>query len=283
MTRAGPGGLDELSRTLRQLRRATGDPHMTLVEAAERLGKGYSYAKLSRIERGLNVPTAAAVDAIARVYGASNATREHLVQLAEDVKASRRRIVLSRNPRRGEFQARIGRIEASSEQIRTFSPIVIPGLLQTAEYIRAVFNTTGESPEAISAAVSSRLGRQAILDEPGHRITILTTEGALGWAAGPPDLMTRQAEHIARTIREKPAVRIGIIPFGETAEVFPVSSWDLFDERAVVPGILRNQVILRDADVAPYVEQFEALAPLAAYDDEARAILARVAERYRRL
>jgi transcriptional regulator with XRE-family HTH domain len=281
MTNANPGGLDELSRTLRQLRYAAG--YSTLTEAAERVGESISYAKLRRIELGESVPAPVDVETIARAYRADAPVREHLVHLAEIVKATRRRIVLSRNPKRAEFQAQIGEIEESSEQIRSFSPIIVPGLLQTSEYMWAVWNTGGGSPEDGAKFVANRLGRQAVLDRPGRRITILTTEGALGWAAGTAPMMARQMEHVARISQEKPSVRIGIVPFGVPAGVFPVSNWDLFDERAVVPGILQTQVILRNTDVAPYVKQFEQLAPLVVYGDEARAILAKVADRYRSL
>lgn len=279
MTQANPGGLDELSRTLRQLRLAAG--YDTLAEAASRVGEGISYAKLRRIDLGESVPTPTDVETIARAYHAPAPVREHLVELAEIVKATRRRVVLSRNPKRAEFQKRIGKIERSSEQIRSFSPIIVPGLLQTSEYIWAVWNTGGGSAEDGAKFVANRLGRQAVLDEPGRRITILTTEGALGWAAGSAALMARQVDHIARVSEEKPAVRIGIIPFGVPAAVFPVSNWDLFDARVVVPGILRTQVILQDADVNPYVEQFGQLEPLALYGSEAREIFSRVADRYR--
>jgi hypothetical protein len=279
MTHANPGGLDELSRTLRQLRHAAGYPN-NLTEAASQVA-GISYAKLRRIELGESIPTPADVETITRAFNAPTPVREHLVHLAEIAKASRRRVVLSRNPRRAEFQAQIGKIEQSSEQIRSFSPLIIPGLLQTSEYIRAVWNTGTGTAEEGAKFVANRLGRQAVLDEHARRITILTTEGALGWAAGPPALMARQIDHIARVVQDKPHVRIGIIPFGVLAAVFPVSSWDLYDERAVIPGILSTQVILGGVDVTPYVKQFEQLAPLATFDDEAQAILTRTAARYK--
>jgi transcriptional regulator with XRE-family HTH domain len=279
MAPTGPAGLDELSRTLRDLRKAAG---LTGVQAAQQAGDGFSQAKISRIEKGNTVPTPGDVAVLAEIYNAPPNIRRRLEALATDVKAAHRRVVLPRRANRAEFQARIGRIEASSEQIREFSPIIIPGLLQTAEYIRTIFTGSGTTPADDAAAVAARLGRQSVLDEPGRRITILTTEGALGWAAGPPDLMIRQLEHI-EVVTRKPAIRVGIIPFGVQRAVFPVSNWTLYDERAVVPGILRTQVILLAPDVSPYVDQFAGLEPLAAYEDDARAILKTVTDRYRKL
>jgi len=48
-------------------------------------------------------------------------------------------------------------------------PILIPGLVQTADYARALFlaEQTDISDEAIGALVAARLERQAILDRAG--------------------------------------------------------------------------------------------------------------------
>lgn len=213
MAGTGPGSLDELSRTLRELRHAAG---LSGMQAAERVG--FSQAKISRIEKGINVPTAEDVEALAKTYRAATDTRRHLVLLAEDVKAANRRVVLSR--------------------------------------------------------------RQAVLDEPGRRITVLTTEGALGWAAGEPKMMLRQLEHI-EVVASKPNVQVGIIPFGVPRAVFPVSNYNVFDERAVVPGILRTQVVLVDSDVPPYVDQYVKLEQHAVFGDAANAILTQTSDRYR--
>jgi hypothetical protein len=95
-------------------------------------------------------------------------------------------------------------------------------------------------------------------------------------------MMATQIDQIAAA-DEKPTLRIGVIPFGAPAQVFPVSSWTLYDERTAVPGVLATQVVLEAPDVAPYVEQFSQLESLAVFDGEARAILAKVADRYRSL
>lgn len=276
MTTIGPGGLDELSRTLRQLRQVAG---LTGMEVAERTG--FSQAKISRVERGTNVPTPGDVGILLEIYGAPSEVRHHLLEVAEHVKATNRRVVLSRADRAG-FQKRIAKFNRDAKQIREFSPVIIPGLLQTPEYMRAVFTAGGTTAADAVGAVKARLEGQNVLDEPGRRITILTTEGALGWAAGPPEMMVRQLEHIELVAR-KPVVRVGIIPFGTPRPVFPVSNWNLYDENAVIPGILRRQVVLVPPAVSPYVEQFAKLEPLAVFDDEARAILTKVADRYRGL
>jgi transcriptional regulator with XRE-family HTH domain len=171
MASTGSTGPDELSRTLRLLRSPAGERGLTLAEAAKRTG--FSTAKISRIERGKNIPSPDDVIKFANAYRVTPDARERLATLANEVKAANRRVVLTRRANRPEFQGRMRRIEASSEQLREFSPIIVPGYLQTAEYMRAIFLGSGTTPEDAERAVANRLLRQAALDEPGRRITIL--------------------------------------------------------------------------------------------------------------
>jgi len=272
------GGRDELSRTLRGLRLAAG---LTGKDAAE--VSGLYPSKISRIERGRTVPSEDDVTLLARVYRASPADRRRLLEMARDVKAENRRVVFNRDL--GGVQERFGRIEEQSALVRTFSPNVLPGLLQSPDYVRALFGPGQDSEDTVEQGIAARLARQRILDDElnPRRFVILTTEGALGWAAGPPELMIDQVERIlAATYRRN--ARVGIVPFGRPARVFPLHSWDLYDQRAVIVGTTTATAMLTEPrDVATYVELTDELERLAVYGDEARDILNRVAERYRRL
>lgn len=176
-------------------------------------------------------------------------------------------------------------IEEASTLAHSFSPNVIPGLLQSPAYARALMSWAGWSPEVTEQAVTGRMNRQSRLghENSPRRFVILTTEGGLGWAAGPPSMMIEQLERIT-ALTYRPNVRVGIVPFGRQAEVFPLHSWDLFDQRAVIVGTTTATAILTEPqDVAAYVELTDALQQLAAYGEEARQILTRVADRYRSL
>ena len=61
------------------------------------------------------------------------------------------------------------RAEGEAQSLRIWSPTLIPGLLQTAEYARALFLAaqSDTSDDAIGALVAARLERQAILDRAG--------------------------------------------------------------------------------------------------------------------
>ncbi|MGH3802534.1 MAG: helix-turn-helix domain-containing protein, partial [Pseudonocardiaceae bacterium] len=222
-------GGDELSRTLRQLREAANLSGLAAGKAA-----GFSQAKVSRIENGVNVPTPKDVATLAEVYGASAENRQRLAQLAEDMRAGSRRVVLNRGG--VDFQDRIARIEQASEHVRTFASTVVPGLLQTEDYARAVFSSGTLSPAEIDAAVAGRMQRQRLLDADRHRFTLLTTAGALSWCAGSPAVMAAQADRLAAPQPEN--VRVGIIPWGTPATVFPMHTWDIYDQRGVIVGLV---------------------------------------------
>jgi transcriptional regulator with XRE-family HTH domain len=56
--------------------------------------------------------------------------------------------------------------ESAARTLRSFEPLIIPGLLQTEDYARALLSTrVGESEEQIDAMVAARLARQAVLDQ----------------------------------------------------------------------------------------------------------------------
>jgi transcriptional regulator with XRE-family HTH domain len=272
--RRGPGK-DELSRTLFALREAA---HLTGEDVAA--SAGFSQAKVSRIEGGVNVPSPKDVITLARVYGAPADTRDRLVQLAEDMKAGSRRVVLNRGGT--EFQARLARIEEASEHVRSFTATVVPGLLQTEDYARALYRTGDLSEQEIEAAVRGRMERQALLGIEGHRFTLLTTAGALSWCAGSPAVMATQADRLATP--QPTGVHLGVIPWGRPVNCFPMHNWDMYDQRGVTIGLVSSTALLTNRlDVEMYDQWFAKLEELAVWDDEARAELRRIADEYRRL
>jgi transcriptional regulator with XRE-family HTH domain len=271
-------GKDKLSRSLRQLREEAG---LTTRDVAARTG--FSQAKVSRVERGINVPTEADVLALIDVYGPQAGVARHLRALARDIRAVHRPVVMARPKARPSlFQSRLARIEASSEHVGTFSNTVVPGLLQTEAYIRELIAPRRLEPAEADNFVRARLDRQTLLDDPAHRFTLVIAEGVFGWRAGSREDMADQVERVAEATR-RANVRVGIIPWGTRATRFPLHAWDIYDRRAVSYGTVDATAILTEPrDVEKYALLFDTLASSAVYDDEARTLLADIAHRYRR-
>lgn len=278
MTERPRGGKDELSATLLKLRKAAG---LSGRLTAERTG--FSQAKVSRLERGINVPTEADVTALTDVYAAPAAERRRLVALARDIKAEHRPVVMARSHGHpGVFQARLSRIEAASAQVRAFAPTAIPGMLQTEPYMRALIANRELPAGEVETFVRNRLARQTRLTEPGTpHFTLITTEAAFGWRLGSRDDMAALAEHVADATRI-PDARIGIIPWGVQADRVVLHGWDIYDERAVSYGTTEATAVLTEPrDVGRYLELHAAVERIAVFDDDARAILRRIAAEYR--
>jgi transcriptional regulator with XRE-family HTH domain len=269
------GGLDELSRTLRELRNAAG---LSGRKAAEQTG--FSQAKISRIEGGVNVPTPEDVATLADAYKVPPPTRKRLIELAEDVRADNRRVVFIKP---AKFQQRIERIEQASAKIRSFAPTVVPGLLQTETYARALATAGGLSRAELDLWAAARMARQKLLYSSVHKLTVLTTAGALAWRAGTPQDMADQIERIYEATR-LPNVTVGVIPWGTEARAFPLHGWDLYDQRAVIVGTMNATAVLTEPrDVQIYADLSDELEAMAVYDQEARNVLHRIELDYRKL
>jgi transcriptional regulator with XRE-family HTH domain len=269
---------DELSRTLHRLRTDSG---MTTTELARRAGM--SRSTVSRLERGLYVPTPEQAEAMARAVDATAVERRRVVALATDVRArTAPRQVLIRGGG-ANAQRKFGEIEAAAGHVQSFSPVMVVGLLQTPDYARVVFREV-LPPEQVDDAVLARQARQLVLDDPsGPALTQVMTEGALRWCVGSADLMADQCSYLAeRAASERDGVRIGVIPWERGAEVFPMNGFDVYDRRAAIVGTVTGTAFLTArGDVDAYASLFESLTALAVFGDEAAALFRRIGDDYR--
>lgn len=274
-----PGGRDELSVTLRALRR---DAELSTRGTAERTG--FSAAKVSRIERGIGVPTESDVEKLAHAYRAPAETRRRLLAISRDMRSERLPVVMARSKGHPSvFQNRLNRIEATTAHLTTFTPTIVPGLLQTPTYMRWLLAYRALPEAEVEAFVAARLARQDRLNDVSRDFTLVTTVGALGWRAGSNWDMVVQLDRIIAVSRY-PTVRVGVIPWGTQAEVFPLHGWDLHDQRAVIYGTVDATAILTSPpDVTRYAELTEAVTGLAVFGDGARRVLEDVRQDYLRM
>jgi transcriptional regulator with XRE-family HTH domain len=108
--------------------------------------------------------------------------------------------------------------EAQARRLRSFELVVVPGLLQTEDYARAVLSTrVGATPDEIDEAVAARLARQQVLerDQPPELWAILD-EGVLRRPVGAPAVMGGQLTHLAYMAR-RPHVVVQVVPLAAGA------------------------------------------------------------------
>jgi transcriptional regulator with XRE-family HTH domain len=104
------------------------------------------------------------------------------------------------------------RAEGEAHALRIWQPLIIPGLLQTAEYARALFLAAGADDAKADEMVEVRLERQSVLDrsDAPHVVTILD-ESVLHRLIGSPVIMSDQLSHLAN-MAERTNVQVQIVP-----------------------------------------------------------------------
>jgi len=119
--------------------------------------------------------------------------------------------------------------EGEAQSLRMWSPMLIPGLLQTAEYARALFLAaqTDTSDEAIGALVAARLERQVILDQvnPPDVVAVLD-EAVLHRLIGSPQVMHDALAHVAE-LSQRPCIVVQVVPAGNGANAGLGGAFDI--------------------------------------------------------
>jgi transcriptional regulator with XRE-family HTH domain len=107
-------------------------------------------------------------------------------------------------------------LEAKAAILRNFEHSLVPGLLQTEDYARAVLGTKPSATEAeIETDVAERLARQGILtrdDPPPPRLYALLDEGILYRPVAPAPVMRAQFAHLIE-LSQQPHITIQVVPY----------------------------------------------------------------------
>jgi transcriptional regulator with XRE-family HTH domain len=103
-------------------------------------------------------------------------------------------------------------IEAEATALRWYEPLVVPGLLQTEDYARAILSARPDGNlDDLDEQVAARLARQAVLDRPdAPQLWCVLDEGVLHRAIGGPKVMRSQLYRLAEAA-EHPKTTIQVI------------------------------------------------------------------------
>ncbi|MEU5859407.1 Scr1 family TA system antitoxin-like transcriptional regulator [Nocardiopsis dassonvillei] len=276
----GAEGRDRLARALREGRARAAISGVRAGRAA-----GMSQSKISKIERGLLLPSVDDVAALCRVYELPADKRAELLAQAEALREeASSRVIMARGV--SQFQRRATRMEAAASLVRSFEPALVLGALQTREYARCVFDDPRDkvSEEEAAASVEARQERHRALTEGTTRYELIMPEGALRWQVGSASIMVDQVEEIAAIAARGGNAVVGLVPWTTPVHVFPGHAFDIYDEDAVVVATETATATLTGAaDIATYVELFGELEKLACFGEEAVGHLERITGEYRSL
>jgi len=146
--------------------------------------------------------------------------------------------------------------ETEAATLRWFEPLVVPGLLQTEDYARAIFRTRFKiTADEIEERVAARMRRQQVLtrDDPAALWMILD-EWVLRRPVGGRHVMLEQANRLIEAARQSHIV-IGILPAGTGAHegvtgAFALADFDGAPTIGYQEGALRGQPVEDPKDVA---------------------------------
>ncbi|WP_327066324.1 helix-turn-helix domain-containing protein [Kitasatospora sp. NBC_01302] len=198
-----------LGAELRRLREEAG-------LTAEQVGAELSChaSKIGRIENGRSGVRALDLREMFSLYRVTDQkTRDQLTGLAKE---SRKRgwwhvynDVLS--PTTAEFLS----LEASASHIRSYEPLLVPGLLQTEDYVRGLMTggRVGSPPDEIEKRVRLRMERQArFVAEDPQQLWAVIGEGALRKKIGGTEVMRGQLQRLLSAC-DQPNVTLQVLPF----------------------------------------------------------------------
>ena len=252
----------ELGALLRKLRTEKG---LTVEQAAEQLM--FSMSKLSRMETGHGAPSRRDIRDLCALYEVTDeAERKRMLNLA----AEGRQVGWWQSYDLNQFADYVG-LEADAVSVKNYQSILIPGLLQTPDYARAVNEAVvpQPDPERLEEQTEVRLRRQERLtQDPPLRFGVILDEAALHRVIGGPAVMEAQLRHLVE-LSQLPNVTLQVIPFSAGAHPAMDSTFIILEFADAVPGLVYVEGLVgwvymkRSRDVDRYMRVFERLCDVA--------------------
>lgn len=190
---------------LRRRREAAG---ATIDYVAERLE--CSASKISRIETGHSGATPRDVRDMLELYGVTGAESDELVQIARDA-----RLKGWWHPYSTVLTSAYVGLETEARAIREYVQQVVPGLLQTEEYARAMIRAARPDVGVgeVERRVRVRMQRQSLLrQEDAVELWAVLDEAVVSRPVGGDAVMRRQLDRLVEAAR-LPSVTLQILPF----------------------------------------------------------------------
>jgi len=237
-----------------ELRRLRGEQGLAQQEAARTCG--WSGARLSYLENGQQPPTSEDLDKLLTLYEVPNAERERYYTAVKRSHTSgwweRYEYLID------DWIALYVGLEQGAEEIHSYETLVMPGLLQTPEYITALMQggLRNRSPREIARLVELRIARQAILTEAAERtkLDVVLDESLLKRSPGDPEVMRGQLAHVLE-VAEQPNVTVRVVPLEGGLQTFAPGPFTIlmFPWEQPDPGI----VFVEYRGGSLYLEEFD--------------------------
>ncbi|WP_346048997.1 helix-turn-helix transcriptional regulator [Actinomadura chokoriensis] len=254
-----------LATELRTLREQSG---MTADELAGRIYR--SRMTVSKLENARTRPDVRDIVQMLRILGVTGEKFDEIFKIACD--AADRGWWDSYGDAMGPRQRIYADLESGAATIRGYNQFVVPGLLQTPEFIRALVSldeADGPLNYVPERMLEARLIRQSTaLRQGGPTYEIVMDEFVIRRLAVPPKIMSSQLHELVSAVTREPRLKIYVLPVNAriqggfsarssfTIYTFP----DAEDPVIALADTAKADVVHIDpADVTRYVEMYERL------------------------
>jgi transcriptional regulator with XRE-family HTH domain len=270
----------ELGALLRARRLELG---LTVEQVAERLL--CSASKVSRMETGQRGATQRDVRDLCEIYGiAGEAERGRLMTLAKEGKQQ-----AWWQPHELDYFATYVGLEHAATSLCYYQSTIVPGLLQTVDYARAMYRGSLPSeftPERADELIEVRLRRQQVLTrEPPLRLLAVFDESVLHRVVGGPAVMGAQLRHLVKT-SGMPHVTLQVIPYSTGAHPAMDNAFTVLEFGDVAPAVVYVEGLMgwlyieREHEVARYEQVFEHLRSIALNPKETIELISEIGAQY---
>ncbi len=249
----------QLGVELRRLRKEAG---LTSYQLGQQVGRGHAH--ISRWENGKLTPSEEDVAALLSALGVTGDERGSLLELARQAGDPH-----WLSPGVEQQRAVLTEYERSSTQVTDVEPLLLPGLLQTADYARCVMLGAGSSRGEADARVMFRLGRREILTRRKYPVWLhaFVGEAALRYPPCEVDVMQEQLWELLAW-NELENITVQVVPFGAGYTAAMEGRFVLFESNTAYPVVhlehyRASATITDSADVRAYQEAVDQLRTVA--------------------
>jgi hypothetical protein len=244
---------------------------------------GWHTSKLFRMENARS-PRVDWLDVkeLMEMYGVRSRHREALIQLARDA-----RMRGWWTPYRDVFTGSYVALEDESSAMRLYCPELVPGLLQTEDYARAVIRAVRPAydSDSVERRVVARLARQKeLLDRVSPlELALVLNEAVLRRLVGGAPVMAAQLRSLADAA-QRPGVMLQVLPFSAGAHASLEGGFVLIkfpeetdDDVVYVEGIMGDLYLESVEEVKRYQSAFERIQAVALGPRESSAFMSALA------
>jgi transcriptional regulator with XRE-family HTH domain len=270
----------EVGAALKRIRQDLGWPAYRL---AERLD--WTPSHISRSEAGKRRVTDVDVGYYLGMCGAPRGEVQEVLKTVNEPDEYRLQLHEGRLP--DELRSLIF-LESTATQIRSFQPVYIPGMLQTANYARALFLANGRiEPDRIDYLVQVRKARSGVLDrKKPPQCMFFVHEHALRSLVGDPCVMNEQLLHLL-FMGNRPECAIRVVPVSAGAAGMVGCSFQIFGYKEDPPlvclqNVTTSEFLENDEEVATYRNILNRVASVALDGAQSREWLAAMASEFER-